>query len=336
MARSARAGGRRDVAEIGLSFLDVISCGFGAVILLLMITRIADPAPERDDLKRLEPTARTMQIELFDLRRQSGSELSLLQQRQRELAALEQRLAELMATRDAVKRRLAELQAEQDRVDATRANLVEARQSLDAQMQRLAERADPVETPAIGGIPVDSEYVVFVIDTSGSMKARSWEMLKRQVQEVLDVYPRIKGFQVLSDGGAYMFPGTESAWIRDSPGRRQSMLQALETWSAPSPSSPVRGILRAVDTFWSADKRISVYVMGDDFQGGEIDPVVRTVARINPRQPDGSRRVRIHGIGFPGQLTPGGEQRNPGVARFAALMRELAHRNDGSFVALTR
>ena len=43
-------------------------------------------------------------------------------------------------------------------------------------MQRLqASRAPP--RPAdnlVGGIPVDSEYIIFVIDTSGSMQTYAW------------------------------------------------------------------------------------------------------------------------------------------------------------------
>jgi hypothetical protein len=34
---------RREMAEFSLSFLDVICCGFGAVILLLMITKTVQP-----------------------------------------------------------------------------------------------------------------------------------------------------------------------------------------------------------------------------------------------------------------------------------------------------
>jgi hypothetical protein len=34
---------RRDVAEFSVSFLDVICCGFGAIILLLIITKTVQP-----------------------------------------------------------------------------------------------------------------------------------------------------------------------------------------------------------------------------------------------------------------------------------------------------
>ena len=35
---------RRALQEASISFLDVISCGFGAIVLLLVIARVGDPA----------------------------------------------------------------------------------------------------------------------------------------------------------------------------------------------------------------------------------------------------------------------------------------------------
>ena len=49
-------GGRREILDSGLSFLDVISCGFGAVILLLIITKTVEPVvleKSTDDLEAL-------------------------------------------------------------------------------------------------------------------------------------------------------------------------------------------------------------------------------------------------------------------------------------------
>ena len=37
--------GRRDVEVFSLSFLDAICCGFGAVILLLVLTEVGEPRP---------------------------------------------------------------------------------------------------------------------------------------------------------------------------------------------------------------------------------------------------------------------------------------------------
>jgi hypothetical protein len=53
-----------------------------------------------------------------------------------------------------------------------------ARQSLTEEMKRLLGLE--VRNNLIGGIPVDSEYIIFVIDTSGSMFSYAWERMMRR------------------------------------------------------------------------------------------------------------------------------------------------------------
>jgi hypothetical protein len=93
----------------------------------------------------------------------------------------------------------------------------------------------------------------------------------------------------------------------------------------------VEGIQAAIGTFYAPDKRISIYVFGDDFTGRSIEEVVDQVDRINSADESGNRLVRIHAVGFPVYL----ERPSGRVYRFAALMRELAYRNDGTFVGLS-
>ena len=52
---------RRDVADSGLAFLDVVSCGFGAVILLLIITKSVAPEDTRASAEGLAGDAATLQ-----------------------------------------------------------------------------------------------------------------------------------------------------------------------------------------------------------------------------------------------------------------------------------
>ncbi len=56
---------------------------------------------------------------------------------------------------------------------------------------------------------------------------------------------------------------------------------------------------RAIHTFSAPDKKISIYVSGDEFTCKSIDEVVNTVDRLNRRDAQGRQRVRIHAIGFP-------------------------------------
>jgi hypothetical protein len=107
----------------------------------------------------------------------------------------------------------------------------------------------------------------------------------------------------------------------------------LAGWAPFSNSSPVEGIAAAIKRFHAQDKRISLYVFGDDFSRGSIQDVVDTVDRLN-RGSGARKRVRIHAVGFPVQFQVGGLPAN--AVRFAALMRKLAESNNGSFVGLTR
>jgi hypothetical protein len=136
----------------------------------------------------------------------------------------------------------------------------------------------------------------------------------------------------MNDMVDYMFSQYSVRWIPDRPARRRSILKRLATWKPFSNSSPVEGITSAVRKFYAPDKKISLYVLGDDFSRGSIQEVVDTVDRINKSLRGGERRVRIHAVGFPVLFSQTSAQMN--VARFAALMRRLAEDNNGSFVGL--
>jgi hypothetical protein len=201
-------------------------------------------------------------------------------------------------------------------------------------MKRLQQNVDAqIQSEQVGGIPVDSEYIIFIIDTSGSMFNYSWDRMMEVVRDTLNVYPTVKGIQVMSDEGDYMFTSSRGDWIDDTPARRQAIMQRLRTWNPFSDSSPVEGIVQAIRTFYDPGKKISLYVLGDEFSGGSIAQVVDTVDRLNRAGPGGERLVRIHAIGFPTIFSQPRRYQTTGI-RFATLMRELTRRNGGTFVAL--
>ena len=80
-------------------------------------------------------------------------------------------------------------------------------------------------------------------------------------------------------------------------------------------------------------RRISIYVLGDEFTGESIAQVVNVVDRINRESAPGERLVRIHAIGFPTVLSQPAHLQTTGI-RYAALMRELCWKNGGTFVGL--
>ncbi|MEM7220540.1 MAG: VWA domain-containing protein [Pseudomonadota bacterium] len=321
---------RREAEEFSLSFLDVICCGFGAIILLLMITKTAEPIVLEESVVDLEGQIVAREQQLFEIR---GQVQQLERQTDDTERALDERLAELSLKKDeasTIRGQYATTKEEIDEALTGLEKLAAARQSLTEEMERLLGQGFKRSSETIGGIPVDSEYIIFVIDTSGSMQQFAWGAVMRKVSETLQIYPTVKGIQVMSDMGDFMFPTFRDRWIPDSPQRRRSIIERMRNWAPFSNSSPVEGIEKAVSTFWAPDKRISVYVFGDDYTGRSIEQVVDTIDRINRADASGRRRVRIHAVGFPVYL------RRPGsrAFRFAALMRELAYRNDGTFVGL--
>jgi hypothetical protein len=133
--------------------------------------------------------------------------------------------------------------------------------------------------------------------------------------------------------GKYMFSRYRGKWIPDTPGRRKVIMQTLRSWNVFSNSSPVEGITHAIRTFADPRKKISIYVLGDEFTGESIADVVDTVDRFNIEDAQGNRLVRIHAVGFPTQFIRPPHLQTTGI-RFAALMRELTKRNGGAFVGL--
>jgi hypothetical protein len=150
------------------------------------------------------------------------------------------------------------------------------------------------------------------------------------VEEILNVHPTVKGFQVMNDMGNYMFTGYRGKWIPDTPSQRRTVIDRLRSWNSFSNSSPMEGIVEAIRTYHAKDKKISLYVLGDEFTGSSIDSVVKSVDIINREDATGQRRVRIHAIGFP--VRPDAPQYTN--IRFATLMRILCQRNGGTFVGL--
>jgi hypothetical protein len=151
---------------------------------------------------------------------------------------------------------------------------------------------------------------------------------------ILNIYPAVKGIQVMNDMGQFMFPDTRRAWIDDSPKARRRIMNALETWAPFSNSSPVEGINAAIQTYYRPDRKISIYTLGDDFSGRSIRAVVKAVDNLNQAHRGADRLVRIHAIGFPVHFPPGRTPSESAI-KFAALMRELSYNNGGTFIGLT-
>jgi hypothetical protein len=322
---------RRSVEVFSLSFLDCICCGFGAIILLLVLTDYQRPAKLEASRINLQAQIRDLQQQLEvirgesdDLERQLQGRVDKLQQERHELDHLSGDISGLQGKYSASKQ-------EADVTNTVESDLVAAKQKLSAEMMRLLkDHASRPATEAIAGIPIDSEYIIFIVDTSSSMTANHWDVNLAIIDEILSLYPHVKGLQVMNDQGTYMFNGTKGRWLDDTPEQRAEIRSRAKHWHAFSQSNPVPGMEEAIRSYWAADKRVSLYVLGDEFTGDSIQAALDSIGTLNKLDANGRRPIRIHAIGFP---------EGPGMSpftniRFSALMRLVTEQNNGTFVGL--
>jgi len=291
---------RIDKEIFGTAFLDVISCALGAVILMILLAKNGDIdiilKSENIDIAPNVPLNLALKAEVLKLE----SEVAIIDQRTRVLAT-----------------RISTLDGE---TKALSLEVEDRGKSIPSPSQ---PNIGTMKSIYAGGIPVGREYIIFIIDTSGSMGA-NWEKVMSTLTAIMDAHPKVKGLQVISDNGAYLMKGYAKKWIPDSRISRTTALDKLKTWRAWSNSSPVEGLETALKVYASRSDPVSIYVLGDDFTGKSFEAVTSTINRWNIDRNTGERRAIIHGIGFSWGLGD----------RYATLMREIANQNDGVFIGL--
>ena len=309
---------KKDFDIFNLSFLDIITCGFGAIVLLVLISHTDRDTPKlnvdkvEDQLNQV--LALKIQVNSLAKKVDQEKKLNELQlENSRDLGREAQALSENIRSRENEERELA-------------GNL-DGLSLVQSALEKISISPSTSNTPRddeVGGIPVDSDYVVFVVDTSGSMKT-IWNRVTQEIINILTIHPQVKGFQILDDQGRAILAGYGGRWIPDIPFRRKSVMKLFKGWQSASNSSPVEGVLAAMKKYKKRGHTIAIYVFGDDYTGGSYDSVIANITKKNTIQKDGKRLAKIHAVGFPSQYT---------TDRFAILMRELTKQNGGTFIAL--
>ena len=324
---------RHPVEVFSLSFLDCICCGFGAIILLLVLTEYGDPIQLQEQSIRLTGQVKQLEEQLHEIR----GETALLNRELEGKEDLKQqaliRAQQLAGDLTNIKGQFSSSKKEASVTNIVEGELVSAYQTLTEEMKRLLkDQASRPKSESIGGIPIDSEWIIFIVDTSASMTSFHWDQAQATVKEILSIYPKVRGIQIMSDQGSVLIGGTKGQWLTDSTAQRDQIVARMKSWRAFSKSSPVEGIETAIRLYWSPDKRVSLYVVGDEFTGDSIQAALDAIGNINRPDKNGRRIVRIHAIGFP---------EGPGMTpftsiRFSALMRLVCEQNNGTFVAVTQ
>ena len=314
---------RTPIEMFSLSFLDVISCAFGAVVMLILLAKNG----EQGDFSQLANVAQITesitalsqaQSSVDSLEAQIAAQLAKLQRAQQEGASNSTKAEALEAQ---IKRSLRDLQQLNDQASGLETVLEQRKRAA------ISVGNAPTRDDEVGGIPVDSDYVIFIIDTSGSMKSM-WNKVISSMREVLNNHPQVKGFQVMSDNGEYLLPASAGRWRNDTSAQRSAVLRAMSSWSGSSNSSPVEGIERALQVYGQRPGSLAIYVFGDDYSGGSYDLTLANINRLNENG-KGQKLARIHAIGFRQANRTLGED----SLRFSTLMTEVARRNAGTFLS---
>ncbi len=309
---------KKDFDIFNLSFLDIISCGFGAVVLLVLISNTAE-APSRAAVSQIE----TLLAQVQSLENQIKS---LAQEIDQQKKKNDDQLAESGSLGRASQTLSLNLSRKELEENALAGDL-EGLSLVESSLKRISiapSTSNTTRDEEVGGIPVDCDYVIFVVDTSGSMLS-IWDRVSREILNVLAIHPEVKGFQILNDQGKPLISGYSGRWIPDTPQRRKSVMRVFGSWRDASNSSPVEGIEAALKRYAKPGQTMAIYVFGDDYTGSSYDPVIAGITKMNRLQENGQRLAKIHGVGFLSQHTTG---------RFAILMRELTKKNGGTFLAL--
>jgi hypothetical protein len=174
---------RRDTEVFSISFLDCICCGFGAVLLVFLITvstkssvdkSIVDEVRERvqkaeselklthDDLDRTAQMLAAAQLELQDINTRNVQDQLKLSERRRELLLI---LQQTSAMKEALDRLLAE------------------------KKELPTDEVSPIPIPEIDrrqyltGVNLHGEFVVFLVRTSGSMLGETIDDAASRLEE---------------------------------------------------------------------------------------------------------------------------------------------------------
>lgn len=310
---------RPPIEVFNLSFLDIISCAFGAVVMLVLLAKNGE-----QDSERGPADVSVMINEVLQAQAAVETLSGQVSAKQAELAAAQARSA-------AVTEQQQNLQTSIPRAQQTLAQLQDKAKSLREQIRQANARlnaATPSAKPddEVGGIPTDADYVVFVIDNSGSMSSGfSWNRVTDVVKDIIRSHPQMKGFQIMAADGSHLYPGQEGKWLSDSQSMRDRAISRLAGFRGGA-SAPEVGINEALDLYGNTQGTVSLYVFGDDYRPADLDQVVSQITQKN-RRADGKARVRIHGIGF-------NRPKNGNAQQFAAFMQAVAKRNRGAFVGL--
>ncbi len=229
------AAKRRETEVFSLSFLDCICCGFGAVLLVFLLTvsqkQLVDKSVVDDVQRRVQQTKTDVNLSNEDLARLGRS-----------VAALRLELDDLQKRTQADQLKLSERKREMLLMLQQSGNLKDAIDQLLGEKKNIpTEDVAPVPIPEVDrrqyltGVKLNGEFVVFLIRISGSMlgetiddavtrlaesdekkrAAPKWQRVVQSMEWLIATLDPETKFQILlfNDETASILPNQEDKWF---------------------------------------------------------------------------------------------------------------------------
>lgn len=322
---------RRSNEIFSLSFLDALTVGFGAIILLFVLSigsgesGVENPVDEAT-LQKLREKLANLEADVAEKAAQLEAAIEdeeTRRERQRILSEIREKESRLADLRE-------EFESRRSALDSTRQEAAEAR--------RLLESLPTEDTTPIG-LPAEATHLAFVIDTSGSMRNRSNRRIIQaaldEMEQLLDTLPELEKIQFLDASGNYIVSNRAGFWLPDTPGLRQQALRQVRQYGFFSVSDPLPGIRTAFRDLrggLSGEQKMALFFIGDDLHNS-TQSFLFGLDRANPEDPaTGERAATISAIGFPTMINPLGIGSPRGNAHFANAFRKVAEEHNGVLI----
>lgn len=256
MAALSPRAKRRGISVFGLSFLDVMFCGFGSVILLVMIVN-ADTLTRRKqvhqdlrgEVSRLETEVVAGERYLAELRNVLDTierERVVTQGRSREvldrIRQIQPEIATLTKQTQSQREHVNRLKSDVNRLDQDRQKLAAERERENAQGSKVRRFVGEGDRQYLTGLKMGGKRILILVDTSASMleetivniirwrnlpdaikrDAPKWQRAVRTVEWLLAQLPSESQYQVFAFNteARPVIAGTDGKWLntRDTSG----------------------------------------------------------------------------------------------------------------------
>ena len=300
-----------------MSFLDIMACGFGALVLILLISEF-----QESEVKEVENNA-----DIF-LEAQEEKAKKIIK-----VESLDKLMSLNIEDLIVVRERLDVLKMELEKKSSISAKLNDLASDTDFQIskQRLKSLSAPMEQKEASGIKLDSRYLVFIIDTSGSMEP--WAKIVQEIDSLIQTFPDLEGYMVMNDNGRIFHGG--DPWLNPTKINRSASIGILRANRAKygSLSNPIDGLKKVIRVWGDKYKDLGVFIIGDDIldQTRRIETISQEVLKLNTDS-SGKTKVRVNAVGFLTSRTNPSQQQ--GNKNYLMLMRELTEQSGGAMVVV--